>query len=206
MSNTSHLRRQHFKSAEKARRSPASKPAHPRSPASRGDKSSNGGCHGWLERGRRAPSREISLVALMLAAGVAPRSAQTDARSDHGARHQDDEKTIDALAMVSSVRQEQTRPDPADSARRTCSSDCRACGSASAATAPETSINIRGLQDFGRVAVVIDGARQNFQRSGHNANVVPQPLLRGAARAPRGVAATPRRGPTGAADPHLCRA
>ena len=35
---------------------------------------------------------------------------------------------------------------------------------------PETSINIRGLQDFGRVAVLIDGARQNFQRSGHNAN------------------------------------
>lgn len=35
---------------------------------------------------------------------------------------------------------------------------------------PATSINIRGLQDFGRVAVTIDGARQNFQRSGHNAN------------------------------------
>jgi hemoglobin/transferrin/lactoferrin receptor protein len=31
-------------------------------------------------------------------------------------------------------------------------------------------INIRGLQDFGRVAVVVDGARQNYQRSGHNAN------------------------------------
>jgi len=26
------------------------------------------------------------------------------------------------------------------------------------------------LQDFGRVAVVVDGARQNYQRSGHNAN------------------------------------
>jgi hemoglobin/transferrin/lactoferrin receptor protein len=31
-------------------------------------------------------------------------------------------------------------------------------------------INIRGLQDFGRVAVVVDGARQNYQRTGHNAN------------------------------------
>src|SRR5690606_38017072 len=30
-----------------------------------------------------------------------------------------------------------------------------------------SSINIRGLQDFGRVAVSIDGARQNFQRSDH---------------------------------------
>lgn len=35
---------------------------------------------------------------------------------------------------------------------------------------PGQSINIRGLQDFGRVNVLIDGARQNFQISGHNAN------------------------------------
>jgi len=35
---------------------------------------------------------------------------------------------------------------------------------------PATAINIRGLQDFGRVVVTVDGARQNFQRSGHNAN------------------------------------
>lgn len=30
-----------------------------------------------------------------------------------------------------------------------------------------SSVNVRGLQDFGRVAVIVDGARQNFQRSGH---------------------------------------
>jgi len=30
-----------------------------------------------------------------------------------------------------------------------------------------SSVNIRGLQDFGRVAVLTDGARQNFQISGH---------------------------------------
>ncbi|WP_102960994.1 TonB-dependent hemoglobin/transferrin/lactoferrin family receptor [Mangrovicella endophytica] len=35
---------------------------------------------------------------------------------------------------------------------------------------PGTSVNIRGLQDFGRVNVLIDGARQNFQFSGHSAN------------------------------------
>ena len=35
---------------------------------------------------------------------------------------------------------------------------------------PATTINIRGLQDFGRVAVIVDGARQNYQRSGHGAN------------------------------------
>ncbi|MDB5500301.1 MAG: TonB-dependent heme/hemoglobin receptor family protein [Tardiphaga sp.] len=33
-----------------------------------------------------------------------------------------------------------------------------------------TAVNIRGLQDFGRVAVIVDGARQNYQRTGHNAN------------------------------------
>jgi hemoglobin/transferrin/lactoferrin receptor protein len=32
---------------------------------------------------------------------------------------------------------------------------------------PGTSINLRGLQDFGRVAVIVDGARQNFQVSEH---------------------------------------
>lgn len=32
---------------------------------------------------------------------------------------------------------------------------------------PATSVNIRGLQDHGRVIVRIDGARQNFSRSGH---------------------------------------
>lgn len=33
-----------------------------------------------------------------------------------------------------------------------------------------SAVNVRGLQDFGRVNVTIDGARQNFQRSGHNAD------------------------------------
>ncbi|MEM7214510.1 MAG: TonB-dependent hemoglobin/transferrin/lactoferrin family receptor [Pseudomonadota bacterium] len=35
---------------------------------------------------------------------------------------------------------------------------------------PATAINIRGLQDFGRVNVLIEGARQDFQRSGHGAD------------------------------------
>jgi hemoglobin/transferrin/lactoferrin receptor protein len=35
-----------------------------------------------------------------------------------------------------------------------------------------TSFNIRGLQDFGRVAVIVDGARQDFQRSGHGTQSV----------------------------------
>lgn len=38
---------------------------------------------------------------------------------------------------------------------------------ASSAQEGSTSINIRGLQDWGRVNVVIDGARQNYARIGH---------------------------------------
>lgn len=35
---------------------------------------------------------------------------------------------------------------------------------------PSIAVNIRGLQNDGRVAVTIDGAQQNFARSGHTAN------------------------------------
>lgn len=48
---------------------------------------------------------------------------------------------------------------------------------------PGSSINVRGLQDFGRVAVLVDGASQDFQRSGHFANgqfYVDPELLAGA--------------------------
>ncbi len=35
---------------------------------------------------------------------------------------------------------------------------------------PGAAVSVRGLQDFGRVNVTVDGARQNFQKSGHGAN------------------------------------
>ncbi|WP_397377993.1 TonB-dependent hemoglobin/transferrin/lactoferrin family receptor [Pseudomonas sp.] len=35
---------------------------------------------------------------------------------------------------------------------------------------PGVAVNVRGLQDFGRVNMMIDGARQNYQQSGHGAN------------------------------------
>ncbi|AFT71634.1 TonB-dependent heme/hemoglobin receptor family protein [Alloalcanivorax dieselolei B5] len=35
---------------------------------------------------------------------------------------------------------------------------------------PGVSVNVRGMQDFGRVTVMVDGARQNFQKSGHGSN------------------------------------
>ncbi|WP_018260264.1 TonB-dependent hemoglobin/transferrin/lactoferrin family receptor [Methylobacterium sp. WSM2598] len=57
---------------------------------------------------------------------------------------------------------------------------------------PAQAINIRGLQDFGRVNVLVDGARQDFQTSGHSANGVfyLDPELVGGVDVTRGPAST----------------
>lgn len=57
---------------------------------------------------------------------------------------------------------------------------------------PGVSINIRGLQDYGRVNVMIDGARQNFQSSGHGANgrVYIDPALIGGVEVTKGPMST----------------
>ena len=119
--------------------------------------------------GLRAPAQEISLVALMLAAGMVTARAQQTLDPITVLATKTIEKTIEALAMVSSVRQEQL-----DQLQPKRTSDMfyglPSVWFRERADSPETAINIRGLQDFGRVAVVVDGARQNFQRSGHNAN------------------------------------
>ena len=79
------------------------------------------------------------------------------------------ERTTESLAAVSSVTQQQldrtmaTRPSDV-------LSGVPGVWFQERADDPGTAVNIRGLQDFGRVAVVIDGARQNFQRTGHNAD------------------------------------
>jgi hemoglobin/transferrin/lactoferrin receptor protein len=82
------------------------------------------------------------------------------------------ESAIDALAGSSAVSKteldQQFQADRASEILRTLP------GVTTSETARDTaqSVNIRGLQDFGRVNVLIEGARQNFQRSGHNANGV----------------------------------
>jgi hemoglobin/transferrin/lactoferrin receptor protein len=80
-----------------------------------------------------------------------------------------DEKTTDSLAAVSAVRGDQIdqiMPNRISDVF----SGLPSVWFQERADDPGASINIRGLQDFGRVAVLIDGARQNFQRSGHNAD------------------------------------
>lgn len=80
-----------------------------------------------------------------------------------------EESVIDTLAGASVVTQgelDRIQPDrPAD-----IFVDMPGVSTAEEGDDPSTAINIRGLQDFGRVNVMIEGARQNFQRSGHGAN------------------------------------
>jgi len=124
---------------------------------------------GGRTAGLRAPISEISLVALLVAAGMSAANAQTVLDPITVIATKTSEKTIDTLAMVSSVRQEQMdRILP--SRLSEVFFGMPSVTFRERADTPETAINIRGLQDFGRVAVVVDGARQNFQRSGHNAN------------------------------------
>jgi len=80
-----------------------------------------------------------------------------------------EERAIDALAPVSSVSMEQIQGLQPNRLSDIFYS-VPGVSFQERGDDPSTVINIRGLQDFGRVAVVVDGARQNYQRTGHNAN------------------------------------
>src|SRR5690606_26251492 len=81
------------------------------------------------------------------------------------------ETAIDTMASVSHVDQEQLErrmaASPADMLFGVPGVTMQSDGRRSASR-----VNIRGLQDFGRVAVIVDGARQNFQRSDHGAQSI----------------------------------
>ncbi|ACF00929.1 TonB-dependent heme/hemoglobin receptor family protein [Rhodopseudomonas palustris TIE-1] len=79
-----------------------------------------------------------------------------------------EEKAIDALAPASAITLQQIQQFP-PSRLQDVFVATPGVSFQDRGDEPSTSINIRGLQDFGRVAVVVDGARQNYQRSGHGA-------------------------------------
>ncbi|TIL57436.1 MAG: TonB-dependent hemoglobin/transferrin/lactoferrin family receptor [Mesorhizobium sp.] len=76
------------------------------------------------------------------------------------------ETAIDSLASVSHIDQEQLQRRMATTPNDMLLGVPGVAVQADARRV-SSSINIRGLQDFGRVAVIVDGARQNFQRSDH---------------------------------------
>ncbi|MCC6948986.1 MAG: TonB-dependent hemoglobin/transferrin/lactoferrin family receptor [Bradyrhizobiaceae bacterium] len=156
-------------------RVPASKRRTARLPASYGKKHQKTGAavtfHGDSRFVLRA--RALALAASALALGTAGAPATASAQEPYWLdaltvlATKTEERAIDSLAAVSTVREEQIRQLAAS---RTHQIFFGVPGVSSEATAqdPGTAINIRGLQDFGRVAVIIDGARQNFARAGHD--------------------------------------
>lgn len=80
-----------------------------------------------------------------------------------------DEKAIESLAGVSIIAAEQAEEILPDRFSEVLAG-IPGVWTQTNADDPGTSISIRGMQDYGRVAVVVDGARQNFQVSGHNAD------------------------------------
>lgn len=109
------------------------------------------------------------MAALVVAVSATTASAQQTLDPITVVATKTEEKAIDTLAAVSTVREEQMRQilpkRLSDIFIATPGVEFQNRGDD-----PSTAINIRGLQDFGRVAVVMDGARQNFQRTGHTAN------------------------------------
>lgn len=76
---------------------------------------------------------------------------------------------VNTLASVSVVR----RDDATKPAMTTYSDIFRGIPGVKAsidADDPGAAVNIRGLEGFGRVAMIVDGARQNFQQAGHGPN------------------------------------
>lgn len=121
-------------------------------------------------RGAHALLSTISILALTLAwNGTAHAQSVQSLDAITVTATKTEEKAIDALSSTTVLNQQEIQQrlpsKPSDLFMGVPSVWMQERGDT-----PETSINIRGLQDFGRVAVIIDGARQNFQRSGHNAS------------------------------------
>jgi len=125
----------------------------------------------FLNRHRSALNGAASAITLTICGAVSPVQAQESVALDPVTvlATKTEEKAIDSLSAVTVLQQSDIqRIGP----RRVEDLFVMVPGvwTQERADTPESSINIRGMQDFGRVAVVVDGARQNFQHSGHNAN------------------------------------
>jgi len=125
----------------------------------------------YWSRGAHALLLGVSSFALMAGGALSPARSQSALTLDPITvlATKTPEKTVDSLAAVSSVRQDQIQ-QLMPSRVSDLLFGIPSVTFIERGDDPATAIGIRGLQDFGRVAVIVDGARQNFQRSGHNAN------------------------------------
>ncbi|RWC61230.1 TonB-dependent hemoglobin/transferrin/lactoferrin family receptor [Mesorhizobium sp.] len=143
----------------------------------------------WEWRGRLAANGAAALLASVAAIALSAQlaNAQQAAQQTDQTKKADEEKAapagatlldqilvvsrtgetaIESLASTSHVDQEQLDRRMATTPNEMLLGVPGVAAQADARRV-STSINIRGLQDFGRVAVIVDGARQNFQRSDH---------------------------------------
>jgi hemoglobin/transferrin/lactoferrin receptor protein len=126
---------------------------------------------------RSALAGSVGLIALCATASHAQQGTSTVAAADKKGRvtlldritispTRIDEAVIDALAAESAVDQEELERIQADTA----ADIFRAVPGVAASVNgddPATSINIRGMEQYGRVVVTLDGARQDYWRVGH---------------------------------------
>ncbi|MBS9478320.1 TonB-dependent hemoglobin/transferrin/lactoferrin family receptor [Ancylobacter radicis] len=123
------------------------------------------------------PTLSVSLLALLVAAPAVAQQAVSTAQviaTDEFVEldpvtvvaTRTEESWIDTLAAVSVVR-----PDDIEQMMPVRTQDLflgmPGVTAIQNGNSTQTAINIRGLQDFGRVAVIVDGARQNFTQLGH---------------------------------------
>lgn len=91
---------------------------------------------------------------------------QTVPASRDGLKRQSDFTTPAAVRTVTSEEIDQIGANRSDDLLRT----VPGIFTQGQARTPGLSVNVRGMQDFGRTSVLIDGARQNFQFTGHGPN------------------------------------
>jgi hemoglobin/transferrin/lactoferrin receptor protein len=123
----------------------------------------------------RGTTQCATAIAAVLALGAANLPAQAQEIALDGiviTNSKIEEKAIDAYSGSSSVGGSTLEDQYPSEDLPAVLNSIPGLGTQITARDPGVAINIRGLQDFGRVNVLIEGARQNFQRSGHAANGV----------------------------------
>jgi len=129
--------------------------------------------------GPRVTARLGGVACLLALAAAHPALAQSTETPTEGGAVILDEITVTGTKTATDVFRAEsgssvvTRSDPAILSPSNISDILDVIPSVTTQTGaddPGTAVNVRGMQDFGRVNVMVDGARQNFQRSAHGAN------------------------------------